>query len=90
VRADPTYAAPRDGEAAASAETLIAMTGDIPIPASVVGTLWVDAADRSDAGLLRTLVVAAGICWSVVFVVIGLRYDMQMYADGESLPSRRE
>ncbi len=42
----------------------------------------VDAADRSDAGLLRTLVVAAGICWSVVFIVIGLRYDMQMYAHG--------
>jgi hypothetical protein len=58
------------------------MTGDIPIPGSVVGALWGDVADRSDAGLLRTLVVTAGICWSVIFVVIGLRYDMQMYADG--------
>jgi hypothetical protein len=83
ARADPTYAAPPDGKAAASAETLIAMTGDMPIPDSVVGAFWDnDVANRSDVGLLRTLVVAAGICWSVVFVVIGLRYDIQMYADG--------
>jgi hypothetical protein len=37
---------------------------------------------RSDAGLLRTFVIAAGACWAFMFVVIGLRYDLQMYADG--------
>src|SRR5271166_367295 len=28
------------------------------------------------------LVIVAGVCWSVVFVVIGLRHDLHMYADG--------
>jgi hypothetical protein len=32
--------------------------------------------------LLSTLVVAAGICWSIAFVVIGLQYELQLYADG--------
>jgi hypothetical protein len=41
-----------------------------------------DVTIRSDTDLLRTLVIAAGICWSVLFVVIGLRYELQMYADG--------
>ncbi len=40
-----------------------------------------DAAFGS-AAALRTLVVALGIGWSVLFVVIGLRYDLQMYGDG--------
>ena len=31
---------------------------------------------------LRTLIIATGICWSVLFVIIGLRYGLQMYADG--------
>ena len=61
---------------------LIAMTSDMPIPGSVAGVLWDDIANRSNVGLLRPLVVAAGICWSIVFVVVGLWYDMQMYADG--------
>src|SRR5271166_4641957 len=28
------------------------------------------------------LVIIAGVCWSVLFVVIGLGYGLQMYADG--------
>jgi hypothetical protein len=32
--------------------------------------------------MLRTFVIAAGIFWSVVFVVVGLRYQLQMYGDG--------
>ena len=31
---------------------------------------------------LRTLVVAAGICWSVLFVIVGVGCGLQMYADG--------
>ena len=31
---------------------------------------------------LRNLAVAAGFFWSVVFVVVGLRCDLQMYGDG--------
>ena len=37
---------------------------------------------RSDSDLLRAIVVAAGIGWSVLFVVIGLRYELQLYGDG--------
>jgi len=41
-----------------------------------------DATARSDTDRLRALVVAAGICWSVCFVVIGLRFELQTYGDG--------
>jgi hypothetical protein len=41
-----------------------------------------DAVARSDADRLRTLVIAAGVFWSAVFVVVGLRYQLQMYGDG--------
>lgn len=37
---------------------------------------------RSDIALLRTIVVVAGLCWSFLFVVIGLGYELQLYADG--------
>jgi hypothetical protein len=37
---------------------------------------------RSDVDVLRALAIAAGIGWSVVFVMIGLRYELQLYADG--------
>jgi hypothetical protein len=39
---------------------------------------YADSVDR----WLRTLAVAAGICWSVLFVLLGLRYQLQMYGDG--------
>jgi hypothetical protein len=39
-------------------------------------------APRPDVALLRTVVIAAGLCWSVLFVVVGLVYQLQMYADG--------
>jgi hypothetical protein len=35
----------------------------------------------SERQAFRTLIIAAGICWSVLFVIIGLRYGLQMYAD---------
>jgi hypothetical protein len=31
---------------------------------------------------LRTLVIAAGVGWAVLFVVVGLRFGLQQYADG--------
>jgi hypothetical protein len=37
---------------------------------------------RSDSDVLRMLVIAAGLCWSVAFVVVALRYELQLYADG--------
>ena len=37
---------------------------------------------RSGSDVLRALVIGAGLCWSVAFVVIALIYELQLYADG--------
>jgi hypothetical protein len=37
---------------------------------------------RSDSDVLRALVIAVGLCWSVAFVAIALRYELALYADG--------
>jgi hypothetical protein len=65
----------------ALAETL-RMTAGVSASGAVPRATLGDAAVRSDGDLLRALVTLAGICWSVLFVVIGLRYGLQMYADG--------
>ena len=31
---------------------------------------------RSDSDVLRALVIAVGLCWSVAFVAIALRYEL--------------
>jgi hypothetical protein len=36
----------------------------------------------SEAQFLRLLVVLAGMAWAVLFIVVGLRYDLQMFGDG--------
>ena len=43
------------------------------------------AASRSSAreeSLLRNLAVAAGLGWSLAFVIVALVYELQLYADG--------
>jgi hypothetical protein len=43
------------------------------------------AASRSPAReetLLSNLVVAVGLGWSLVFVIVALVYELQLYADG--------
>jgi hypothetical protein len=37
---------------------------------------------RSDADILRALVIGVGLCWSVAFVALALRYELELYADG--------
>jgi hypothetical protein len=37
---------------------------------------------RSDPDTLHALVIAAGIGASILFILLGIRYEMQMYADG--------
>ena len=37
---------------------------------------------RSDADILRALVIGIALCWSVAFVVIALVYELELYADG--------
>jgi len=59
------------------------MAADISVPGTIRGAS-VAAGIRSDADLLRILVVAAGLGCSVLFVVIGLGYGLQKYADGSA------
>jgi hypothetical protein len=40
------------------------------------------AVGTADVVSMRGLVIAAGLCWSVLFVVLGLLYRLQFYADG--------
>jgi hypothetical protein len=58
------------------------MTSGISGPATVAYAPRDVVSGRSDVDVLRALAIAAGICWSVLFVVVGLRYQLQMYADG--------
>lgn len=37
---------------------------------------------RSDAEMLRALVIGTGLCWSVAFVAVALCYQLEAYADG--------
>jgi hypothetical protein len=37
---------------------------------------------RSGSDVLRAVVIGAGLCWSVAFVVLALRHELQLYADG--------
>ncbi len=57
------------------------MTSGISGPATAAYASRV-VSGRSDVDVLRAFAIAAGISWSVLFVVIGLRYELQMYADG--------
>jgi hypothetical protein len=58
------------------------MTSGVSGPATVAYAPRDVVSGRSDVDVLRALAIAVGICWSVLFVVIGLRYGLQMYADG--------
>ena len=40
------------------------------------------APPRSDARLLQICVVAAGLYWSILYVAIGLEYELQLFGDG--------
>jgi hypothetical protein len=40
------------------------------------------AAPRSDSGRLRALAIMAGVCWSALFVLVGLYFGLELYADG--------
>lgn len=58
------------------------MTADTLARDAIVVASLDARAIQTDTGLLRTFAIASGMCWSFMFVVIGLRYDLQMYADG--------
>jgi hypothetical protein len=55
--------------------------------AALRGTGAVRGATRSNVAaagkdLLRTFIVIVGLAWSAVFIVVGLRYELQSYGDG--------
>ena len=37
---------------------------------------------RVDARTFRLLAIGSGLCWSVAFVVIALRHQLELYGDG--------
>jgi hypothetical protein len=39
-------------------------------------------AARSGTDVLRALVVIIGLCWSLIFVIVAMAYDLQLYGDG--------
>ena len=39
-------------------------------------------APRLDERSFRFLIIGAGLCWSVAFVVIALFYELELYGDG--------
>src|SRR5882672_11049388 len=49
--------------------------------ASFSTSFWTVSASCG-ADMLRSFAIAAGICCSILFVVIGLRYQLQLYGDG--------
>lgn len=56
------------------------MTAELSPSVAVRDAARGERAAAADA--LRALAVAAGLCWAVLFVVLGLRYELQLYADG--------
>jgi len=67
------------GRVSLETETMAARPTHPDVVLAMAGT---DAAARADSDRLRALVIAAGTCWSVVFIVVGLRYQLQLYGDG--------
>ncbi len=47
-----------------------------------VGRAVVGGVSRSERIDLRLFVIAAGLSWSILFVVVGLTYELQTYGDG--------
>jgi hypothetical protein len=65
---------------AASPERI--MTAEIPNAGTAHDGMAGRIATGSGMDVLRAVAITVGICWSVLFVVIGLRYGLQQYADG--------
>ena len=58
------------------------MTASPSFRDAVRDRFWIDVANRPDIDLLRTVIVAVGLSWSVAFVVIGLGYELELFGDG--------
>src|SRR5262249_10509900 len=60
------------------------MAADISVPGTS-RAVSAGAGIYSDAHLLHTSVGAAGLGSSILFVAVGLRYELQLYADGSAV-----
>jgi hypothetical protein len=61
---------------------VIDMTSGVSGPAIIAYPSRNVISGRSHIDILHAFAITAGICWSILFVVIGLRYELQVYADG--------
>lgn len=58
------------------------MTAEVSAQGALRGASRGALVVRSHIHWLRILVIGLGICASILFVIVGLRYELQMYADG--------
>src|SRR6266540_2155442 len=58
------------------------MTAETSVSRAAHDGLHSDAAVHSDLRLLRRLIIGAGVCWAILFVVAGLGYGLQLFGDG--------
>src|SRR5262249_4821811 len=58
------------------------MTVELTRTASMADTAAGDPAAYSDARMLRRFVMALGLGWSILFVLIGVVFRLQLYGDG--------
>src|SRR5690242_15420493 len=65
------------GSSAASGSAPTELSG-----ASRAGSGWQRLASCSRVDLLRVVAISAGVCWALLFVVVGLRYQLQLFGDG--------
>jgi hypothetical protein len=58
------------------------MTAGLSVSRAARDGLFSAAAVGLDLGLLRMLVIGAGLCWAILFVVAGVGYGLQLFGDG--------
>src|SRR5262245_60818380 len=74
----PAGTAPTRNGSGGRADAMTDVSGVITVSAPWRARLQV----RSDAQLLQYLVVIGGLSWSVLFIVVGLYWDLEMFGDG--------
>ena len=58
------------------------MTAEVSGAAAMPDAAARDRVARSDARMLRRLVMALGLGWSALFVLVGVAFRLQLYGDG--------
>jgi hypothetical protein len=56
------------------------MTADISLPGATRRGSW--AIFGTNSTVLRASIIAAGLCWSLVFILVGLACQLEMFGDG--------